>query len=119
MPLDATSNHLERDGRDDPAAAPRQRISDSGSCDISSSGSPRISAGGAHRDSHLSPRTRRILHLDVDAFLASVEQALHPELRGRPVIVGGLPGDRNLVMSCSYETRTRGVWPGMFLGEAA
>jgi DNA polymerase-4 len=72
-----------------------------------------------HRDSHLPPRTRRILHLDVDAFLASVEQAVHPELRGRPVVVGGMPNDRNLVMSCSYETRTHGVRPGMFLGEAA
>jgi DNA polymerase-4 len=63
------------------------------------------------------PRT--ILHLDIDAFLASVEVALHPELRGRPVVVGGLPTDRNLVMSCSYEARARGVRPGMMLAEAA
>ncbi|MEM7518003.1 MAG: DNA polymerase IV, partial [Planctomycetota bacterium] len=61
---------------------------------------------------------RRILHLDVDAFLASVEQALHPELRGRPVVVGGAPTDRNLVMSCSYEARPFGVKPGLLLPEA-
>ena len=64
-------------------------------------------------------RTRRILHLDVDAFLASVEQALHPELRGKPVVVGGLATDRNLVMSCSYESRPFGVRPGLLLPEAA
>ena len=71
------------------------------------------------RDAHLPPRTRRILHLDVDAFLASVEQALHPELEGREVIVGGMPDSRNLVMSCSYEARARGVRPGMLSSEAA
>jgi len=64
-------------------------------------------------------RVRRILHLDVDAFLASVEQARCPELRGLPVVVGGLPTDRNLVMSCSYESRPFGVRPGMLLAEAA
>src|SRR5690242_21917044 len=57
--------------------------------------------------------SRRILHLDVDAFLASVEQAVHPELAGKPVVVGGLPSERNLVMSCSYEARAFGVRPGM------
>ena len=72
-----------------------------------------------HRDSALPPRTRRILHLDVDAFLASVEQALHPELRGRPVVVGGMPDSRNLVMSCSYPARAFGVRPGMRAAEAA
>jgi DNA polymerase-4 len=71
------------------------------------------------RDGRLPPRTPRILHLDVDAFLASVEQALHPKLRGQPVIVGGLPHERNLVMSCSYEARAMGVRPGMRLAEAA
>lgn len=63
-------------------------------------------------------RVRRILHLDVDAFLASVEQALHPELAGKPVVVGGPPTSRNLVMSCSYEARAAGVRPGMALREA-
>ena len=70
------------------------------------------------RDTHLPPRTRRILHVDVDAFLASVEQAVHPELRDLPVVIGGMPTDRNLVMSCSYPARAFGVKPGMLLPEA-
>ncbi|MFT5287944.1 MAG: DNA polymerase-4 [Planctomycetota bacterium] len=61
----------------------------------------------------------RILHLDVDAFLASVEQSVHPELRGLPVVVGGPPTGRNLVMSCSYESRPFGVRPGIPLAMAA
>jgi DNA polymerase-4 len=65
------------------------------------------------------PAAPVILHLDIDAFLASVEIALHPELRGQPVVVGGLPTDRNLVMSCSYEARAARVRPGMMLAEAA
>jgi DNA polymerase-4 len=72
-----------------------------------------------HRDLRLAPRTRRILHLDVDAFLASVEQALRPELLGKPVIVGGAPDSRNLVMSCSYEARAIGVHAGMRSKDAA
>ncbi|HUR27006.1 MAG TPA: DNA polymerase IV [Planctomycetota bacterium] len=64
-------------------------------------------------------RVRRIVHLDVDAFLASVEQAVHPELKGRPLVIGGMPGERNLVMSSSYEARAFGVRPGMLLSEAA
>lgn len=59
-----------------------------------------------------------IVHVDVDAFLASVEQAVHPELAGRPVVIGGMPTDRNLVMSCSYPARAFGVKPGMLLAEA-
>jgi DNA polymerase-4 len=72
----------------------------------------------SHRDARLPPRTPRILHLDVDAFLASVEVAVHPELRGRPVVVGGSPDSRNLVMSCTYDVRAKGVRPGMRLAEA-
>ncbi|MEX1023680.1 MAG: DNA polymerase IV [Planctomycetota bacterium] len=78
-----------------------------------------MSTPSPSRDARLPAGTRRLLHLDVDAFLASVEQALHPELRGRPVVVGGAPTSRNLVMSCSYEARYRGVRPGMHLFEAA
>lgn len=61
---------------------------------------------------------RRVLHLDVDAFLASVECAVHPELAGKPLVIGGLPTERNLVMSSSYEARAFGVRPGMLLAEA-
>jgi len=61
---------------------------------------------------------RRILHLDVDAFLASVESAVHPELAGKPLVIGGLPTDRNIVMSSSYEARAFGVRPGLLLSEA-
>jgi len=71
-----------------------------------------------NRDLRLPPRTRRIVHLDVDAFLASVECALHPELRGKPLVIGGRPHERNLVMSSSYEARAFGIRPGMRLAEA-
>lgn len=51
---------------------------------------------------------RRILHVDMDAFFASVEQLDHPEYRGKPVIVGGV-SDRGVVSTCSYEARAFGV----------
>jgi DNA polymerase-4 len=75
-------------------------------------------ARSARCDLHLPAPTRRILHLDVDAFLASVEQAVHPELAGLPVVIGGMPHERNLVMSCSYPARAHGIKPGMLLPEA-
>ncbi|MBE6355745.1 MAG: DNA polymerase IV [Lentisphaerae bacterium] len=56
---------------------------------------------------------RKIIHIDMDAFFASVEQRDRPELRGRPVIVGGAPQRRGVVSTCSYEARKYGVHSAM------
>ena len=59
-----------------------------------------------------------IIHVDMDAFFASVEMRDHPELRGKPLIIGSLPTERGVVATCSYEARKYGVHSAMNIKEA-
>ncbi|MHB8763243.1 MAG: DNA polymerase IV, partial [Deferrisomatales bacterium] len=71
--------------------------------------------------SPVTPPARSILHVDMDAFYASVEQLDRPECRGRPVIVGADPREgrgRGVVAACSYEARACGVHSALPISQA-
>ncbi|MBI3306431.1 MAG: DNA polymerase IV [Candidatus Omnitrophica bacterium] len=62
--------------------------------------------------------SRKIIHMDMDAFFASIEQRDHPEYQGKPLIVGGNPFGRGVVSTASYEARKFGVHSSMPAAQA-
>ncbi len=58
-------------------------------------------------------RNKTIFHIDMDQFFAAIEMRHHPHLKGKPVVVGGGPGDRGIVTTASYEARRYGLHSGM------
>jgi len=63
--------------------------------------------------------SRLVMHVDLDAFYAAIEQRDHPDWRGLPVVVGAEPGKRGVVATCSYEARRYGVHSAMPISESA
>ncbi|MDQ6978547.1 MAG: DNA polymerase IV [Mariprofundaceae bacterium] len=63
-------------------------------------------------------KQRKIIHVDMDAFFASVEQRDNSDYRNKPLIVGGQPNSRGVVAACSYEARVFGIHSAMSCAQA-
>jgi len=78
---------------------------------------PCPACGSARTIAHKELNSLTLAHIDCDAFFASIEQRDNPDLRGKPVIVGG-DSNRGVVAACSYETRKFGVHSAMAMVQA-